>query len=195
MPHAGRTFFLASFILVGCAQEASIPTPRYPTAPRAESASLTFTATNAATRLNLPCAQREGEIDNGLDDDCDGRIDRQAEPSQASLFITLSHNTQVDVELSLSAGPSPSADASLDKNVISRVQVCQGSEPFAIQQAVFPQLEKGKYEVAVTHGKVCGADLPVTVDAALWLQGKAQGVYAVRVAPGERTVLGTVEVR
>lgn len=195
MPHAGRTVCLSSLVLFGCAQEASIPTPRYPTAPRAATASLAFTPASAATRLTLPCTERESEIDNGLDDDCDGRVDRQAEPSRASLFIALSHNTQVDVELALSAGPSPSADASLDKNVISRVQVCQSAEPFAIQQAAFPQLEKGKYEVAVTHGKVCGADLPVTVDASLWLEGKAQGVYAIRVAPGERTVLGTVEVR
>ena len=183
--------------LCACSPEVVAPTPRYPSTaqPAAEQRTLTFTPASDITRLTLPCSAHELEKDNGLDDDCDGHIDRQVKPSEASLFIALSHNTQVDVELSVTATGDSAAEASLEKSVISRVQVCEAAEPFAMQEAAFTKLERGRYELAIVHGKACGATLPATVDASLWLEGKTQGVYGVTVAPEGRSVLGTLEVR
>ncbi len=195
MLHARCTSLLAAVLFLGCGPAAVTATPRYPSAPHiGDSGGIGFTPASGITRLEIPCAEVERPIDNGLDDDCDGRVDRQAEASNASLFISLVHNTQVDLELALTAA-EPSGQDSLAKSVVSRVQVCQSAAPFAIQQAAFAQLAKGRYELAVAHGKTCGADLPATVNASLWLQGQAQGVYAVNVAPGGRAVLGTIEVR
>lgn len=193
--HAARTAFVATLFVYGCSPQLVPTTPRYPTAARTAERELSFMPASGVTRLVLPCAEVENEIDNGLDDNCDGRLDQQAEPITANLFVALAHNTQVDLELAMTAGSDPAAEASLTKSVISRVQVCQSAAPFTIQQAAFPQLAPGRYEIAIVHGKACGAELPATANASLWLEGKAKGVYAVNVAPGGRIVLGTVEVR
>ncbi len=195
MQHAGRIVPVAALLAVACGTQVVATTPSYPAVSgQSVETRLSFTPASGITKLALPCTKAEREIDNGLDDNCDGRVDRQTEPSRAGLFISLAHSTQVDVELTLTAS-DPASEASLDKSMISRVQVCQSAEPFALQQAAFPKLAKGRYELAVAHGKVCGEGLPAAVDASLWLQGQTQGVYGLSVPPGERAVLGTIEVR
>jgi len=134
--------------------------------------------------------QSELALDNGLDDDCDGAVDGRPKASDLTLFVTLSHPSLVDVTLALTPGKAEPDGAKLE-----RAHVCETGAAFSVQTLSLPSLAKGHYELTLTRAATCGAELPASVDASVWLHGKLSGVYAVSVAPGAPTLLGAVDLQ
>jgi len=183
---------LTASSVLGCAAAPKVVTPSYP--PRSASAheaSATFTPAEGVAPLTLPCTQAESEIDNGLDDDCNGTVDHHALTPEAPVLVTLSHSTQTDVALALTKGTTDAAST----GVLGRTHVCDTGSSFAVQTLLVSKLEQGRYELTLSRGATCGAELTGPVDAAIWIHGKPYGVYAVRVTPGAATRLGTVDVQ
>lgn len=183
---------LAASSVLGCAAAPKPVTPRYPALSEgAHEASVTFTPAEGALPITLPCTQAENEIDNGLDDDCNGTVDHHPLTPAAPVLVTLSHSTQTDVALALTKGATDAAST----GVLGRTHVCDAGASFAVQTLRVSKLEQGRYELTLARGATCGAELSGPVDAAIWIHGKPHGVYAVNVAPGAATRLGTVDVQ
>jgi len=173
---------------------ATTPVPAAPEYPKLEvktTTQLTLSMANAATKLSIPCSATEPELDNGLDDNCDGQIDQGSETQAQALRVALAHPNDVDVQLVLSRGaPTFAAVAKAEEQ-----RVCDGSAAFATQRMEVNQLDQGTYQVLLVRGARCGADKVANVNAALWLEGKTQGVYGVRVQTGETVQIATLDVK
>ncbi len=170
--------------------KSQLPRPTATAATATATATAAFTPADGLTRISLPCAASEREIDNGLDDDCDGAVDRSA-TNQAPVFVTLSHSALVDVSLALKEGEHDAASS----GVLERAHVCEAGAPFSVQTLLLSKLAPGHYELTLTRAATCGAELTTAVDASIWVYGKLLGVYAVSVAPGAATRLGALDVR
>ncbi len=195
--HLGRVTLATSLLVFGCAPAPALKTPNYPPAPSraAAPAPSTFTVAPGVTRLTLPCAPNEAALENGLDDDCDGRLDTGTEPIHASLLITLTHNSAVDLTLTLTpAKQAKGVASSLPPGAHATLHACTSDAPFTLHTATLQDLPTGRYELALSHGPGCGTEATGVATASLWLQGRPVGAYGVAVAPRERTVLGTLDV-
>ena len=169
---------------------ATTSTPSYPSLAPKHQADESFTPAPNATRLVLPCAKQEPEVDNGLDDNCDGRVDHQPDSKHVALLITLSHPSLVDVHVALK--PEPKGEFPPE---VSREHLCEEGAPFAIQSLRLPDVPKGRYDLTVSHGASCGTDVSAPVNASVWLYGRLVGVFSVSLAADAPTVVGTLDVR
>lgn len=194
--HVGRVTLATSLLVFGCAPAPAIQAPHYPPAPSraADPAPSAFTVAPGVTRLTLPCAPNEAPLENGLDDDCDGRLDTATAPSHASLVVTLTHHSAVDLTLTLTPAKQPAGVASSLPPIAHAVlHACAGDAPFTLHTATLKDLPTGRYELALSHGPGCGTEATGTATASLWLQGRPIGTYGFAVPPHARTVLGTLD--
>lgn len=185
-----RVSLLCLAPLSACAATPAPAAPEYPKVEAKPALTLNLTMASSANKLSLPCATSEPAIDNGLDDDCDGRVD-QAAAASGALSIALAHASDVDVKLVVSA----TAPATAPAGEATAERVCDGSAPFAIQHLDVEKLEPGHYDLTLVRADACGKDKGATVSASLSLDGKAQVVYAIALKPGESVPVASLDVK
>jgi hypothetical protein len=197
-----RTLFAASALaasaaLVDCAPaartnnssagfSASTPPPSGSEAPPLRSGPTTtaqVTAPTEATAVQTRCDANAPESCNGLDDNCNGRIDEGCGYNGGGLQITASWQTDADINLVVTdpqnrevAEGHPAPGATLDQTANFN---CVRSRP-TLENAVWsaPRPPAGRYEVRLTAFDMCSAEeTPVTVSISVG--GRVVGTWRV----------------
>jgi hypothetical protein len=152
--------------------------------------SITLTLTAGGSELALACQQQEPALANGVDDDCDGRVDGEAAQGNELLSISLVRRSDVDLTLALRA-----SDGQLVAPSTTRTSgACDTAAPFALTQTDFETLAPGSYEVVVAEGPACKGKQPPFAHVAL-RAANGQAVAVGLSVAAEPVVIATAVVR
>ena len=148
------------------------------------------------------CSPGAGEACNGLDDNCDGRIDEGCGWASGQIQVTLSWNSGADMDLYVydpsgyqiyyGDRASPSGGM-LDHDARG---MCTGNGPIENVYWSSPRPPSGNYTVEVHYWGDCGdrAAIPTPVQVSISVGGAIIGVYQATLYPDQRTTIATFPV-
>jgi hypothetical protein len=130
-------------------------------------------------------------LDNGIDDDCDGRVDRDASPSDAALSLAVEHPAAQDVQLSL-VGPD---GHSATTESVTEQGVCAEGAPFALTRLRASELTPGEYSVRLQPGSRCTRPSPTVAHLSILTADGHQLSLGAQLVDQAPVTLATVRVR
>jgi hypothetical protein len=148
------------------------------------------------------CTPGAGEACNGLDDNCDGRIDEGCGWASGQIQVTLSWGTGADMDLYVydpsgyqiyyGNTTSPSGGV-LDHDARG---YCTGNGTIENVYWSTPRPPAGNYTVEVHYWGDCGdgAAIPTPVQVSISVGGQIIGVYGATLYPDQRTTIATFPV-
>lgn len=143
-------------------------------------------------RVEVDCTEAAVEACNGLDDNCDGRIDEGCGWESGPLQITASWDTGADIDLyvvepsgfriSNLSDVSPTGGR-LDHD--ARGACVPGGD--SVENVVWADAAPpGEYLVELHFWGACGASGPTEVTVSVAARGSVVGVYRITLAEGQR---------
>jgi tRNA (guanosine-2'-O-)-methyltransferase len=180
----------------GCVRRArtiveSEPTPP---APAPQSASEVQVQVQAGVSVSgVQCTAGASEQCNGLDDNCDGRIDEGCGYQSGAIQITLAWQTGADIDLyvtdpsgftiSYQDRQSPTGGV-LDHD--ARGACVSGSDTIENVYWNTPAPPRGQYLIELHYWGDCGVAGATPAQVSFSVGGRVVGVYNVTLAPGQR---------
>jgi hypothetical protein len=183
-------------VALGCAHASAPSAASVAETPAPEAVpptrAVALTAGPQAAGLTLACQREEPSLRNGVDDDCDGRVDGEPAPSEQVLSVSLVRAPDVDVVLMLRRSDGQVVTPSRTR----ATGVCEAAAPFALTRADYDALEPGTYEVVLTRVATCQGNSKPFTHATIWTADEKPQRLALGVSLGaEPVVLATAEVR
>ncbi len=143
--------------------------------------------------MGVQCTQGVAETCNGLDDNCDGRIDEGCGWQSGAVQITLAWQTGADIDLyvtdpsgfviSYQDRQSPTGGV-LDHD--ARGACVPGGDTVENVYWSTPQPPRGQYYVELHYWGDCGVAGITPAQVSIAVGGRVVGVYNVTLAPGDR---------
>ncbi len=145
------------------------------------------------TRSEPQCTEGAFDVCNGLDDDCDARIDEGCGWETGSVQITLAWETGADLDLYV-VDPSGYTISYMDRAAPgggrldhdARGACVPGSDTVENVFWNTPTPPRGRYAVDVHYWGECGATGPTPARVSIAVAGRILGVYDFTVVPGQR---------
>ena len=172
--------------------EVTPPPPVQPTPPPAQ-ATFQIELQAGVTSLGIQCTPGARETCNGLDDNCDGRIDEGCGWQTGAVQITAAWQTGADIdlyvtdpsgfEISYQNRQSPTGGI-LDHD--ARGACVPGSDTIENVYWSTPQPPRGRYFIELHYWGDCGVAGPTPVQVSIAVGGQIVGVYNVLLTRGER---------
>lgn len=201
----------ASLALVDCAPTATrntpvrtvpppSPGPAAPLPPSAPTATARVTAPPEATPVQTRCEAAAPESCNGLDDNCNGRIDEGCGYQSGGFQATVAWQSDADINLvvvdpqgnEVAEGRNSPTGGSIDQSANFN---CVRARP-TLENAVWaaPTPPRGRYELRLTAFDMCSAQsAPVTLS--LSVGGRVVGTWRVEFTYPRQEFSFGVEVR
>ncbi len=143
--------------------------------------------------VGIQCAPGAQEVCNGLDDNCDGRIDEGCGWQSGAIQITLAWQTGADIDLyvtdpsgftiSYADRQSPTGGV-LDHD--ARGACVPGSDTIENVYWNTPAPPRGQYMIELHYWGNCGVAGVTPAQVSISVGGRVVGVYNVTLAPGQR---------
>ena len=184
-----RPWWVAAALFVGACAPEAVPAapPKYPALPKPAEASSQFVPDASLTAAELACGPSELP-ENGLDDDCDGTIDR-ANAGAIELTITTSQRTEStgEVRLGLTAEAGGAVPEQAAQHSTSR------GPAVSVNRLDLSALPRGRYRVTASRlgAEPGAAELSLAVSLAT--KGSSHA-YLLRLGAEETRTLGLIEV-
>ena len=152
--------------------------------------------TSGVQIIEATCTQGAAEVCNGLDDNCDGRIDENCGYSSGNVQITLSWDTGADLDLYVTdpnqetlnyRNTNVSSGGRLDQDARGQCRSAQANNTIenVFWDAGTPP--PGNYGVAVHYYGECNSNAgPTNATVSVSVGGQIMGVYRVVLAPAQR---------
>lgn len=162
----------------------------------------TGTAGAGIVIITPTCSPGATEACNGLDDNCDGRIDEGCGWASGQIQVTLAWNTGADMDLYVydpsgyriyyGDRSSPSGGV-LDHDARG---YCTGNGSIENVYWSSPRPPSGNYTVEVHYWGDCGdgGAIPTPVQVSISVGGNIIGVYTATLYPDQRTTMATFPV-
>jgi len=151
------------------------------------------------TSLGDRCTQGAREECNGLDDNCDGRIDEGCGWQSGAVQITAAWQTGADIdlyvtdpagyEISYQNRESPTGGI-LDHD--ARGACVEGTGTVENVYWSTPQPPRGRYYIELHYYGDCGVAGVTPVQVSIAVGGQIAGVYNVELMPGQRLPIATL---
>lgn len=186
----------------------STPQPAVPGGDEAEAPASPETATltpaEGAAAIEQPCTEGVEERCDAVDQDCDGAIDEGCGYATGALQVTLTWNSDADLDLVVSPPEGPSLDSSnpslpsgatLDHQ--GRGACAQEDPPHGnLENAHWPEAPSaGDYRIAVSYVSGCADEPPpTTATVSVSYGGEVRGVYNVTLAEPASAPVATLGV-
>lgn len=145
------------------------------------------------TAVGIQCAPGAAEQCNGLDDNCDGRIDEGCGWQSGAIQITLAWQTGADIDLyvtdpsgftiSYQDRQSPTGGV-LDHD--ARGACVRGSDTIENVYWSTPTPPRGQYMIELHYWGDCGVAGVTPAQVSISVGGRVVGVYNVTLSPGQR---------
>ncbi len=145
------------------------------------------------TVVEFQCVPGSAEQCNGLDDNCDGRIDEGCGYESGQIQITLAWATGADIDLYVNdpfgetlyyAHRQSSSGGILDHD--ARGACVGGSDTIENTYWSSPTPPRGTYQVEVHYWGNCGVAGPTPVQVSISVGGRVIGVYNMTLGEGQR---------
>ncbi|MFO0683822.1 MAG: MopE-related protein [Sandaracinus sp.] len=172
---------------------AESPPPQPPPTPPPQEATIQIQLQAGVTTSSIQCIPGAAEACNGLDDNCDGRIDEGCGWQSGAVQITLSWDTGADIdlyvtdpsgfEINYAARESPTGGI-LDHD--ARGACVPGTGTIENVYWSTPTPPRGEYYVALHYWGDCGVAGMTPAHVSISVGGRIVGVYDVVLAPGQR---------
>jgi hypothetical protein len=143
--------------------------------------------------MGVQCVPSSQETCNGLDDNCDGRIDEGCGWQSGAVQITLAWQTGADIdlyvtdpsgfEISYQQRESPTGGV-LDHD--ARGACVSGGDTIENVYWSTPQPPRGQYYIELHYWGDCGVAGLTPAQVSIAVGGQVVGVYNVTLTPGER---------
>ncbi len=143
--------------------------------------------------VGIQCTQGAAEQCNGLDDNCDGRIDEGCGYQSGAIQVTLAWQTGADIDLyvtdpsgftiSYQDRQSPTGGV-LDHD--ARGACVPGSDTIENVYWNTPQPPSGQYMIELHYWGDCGVAGVTPAQVSISVGGRVVGVYNVTLSPGQR---------
>ena len=177
------------------------PPPPPVTPPPPAQATFQIELQAGVTSLGVQCTPGVAESCNGLDDNCDGRIDEGCGWQTGAIQITLAWQTGADIDLyvrdpsgfenSSQTRQSPTGGI-LDHD--ARGACVPGGDTIENVYWSTPQPPRGRYDIALHYWGDCGVAGPTPAQVSISVGGQIVGVYNVVLTPGERLPIATLPI-
>jgi tRNA (guanosine-2'-O-)-methyltransferase len=143
--------------------------------------------------VGIQCTPGAAEACNGLDDNCDGRIDEGCGWQSGAIQITLAWQTGADIDLyvtdpsgftiSYQDRQSPTGGI-LDHD--ARGACVRGGDTIENVYWNTPQPPRGQYMIELHYWGDCGVAGVTPAQVSISVGGRVVGVYNVTLSPGQR---------
>jgi hypothetical protein len=165
------------------------------TAPQPPTGSITVQAhapPSGVTVLEAQCSTGAAESCNGLDDNCDGRIDEGCGWESGQIQITLAWNTGADIDLYVTdpfgqtinyQARQSNSGGVLDRDARG---ACAGGDTIENVYWTSPQPPRGVYQVELHYWGSCGVAGPTPTTVSISVGGRVIGVYNVTLYDQQR---------
>ncbi|MEO0326464.1 MAG: hypothetical protein AAF447_26185 [Myxococcota bacterium] len=170
-------------------------------APVLAADALSLEAGEGVVRVPTVCDRAAGEACNGLEDDCDGRVDEGCGYAAGALQVTVAWNSDADVDLYV-IDPSGEALSFHQRRTESGGHLdhdargaCRPQAQERVENAVWHDAPPpGTYRVEAHYLFECDEAGPTTTTVSVATAGVVAGAYNYTLSPNERATLLTFEV-
>ena len=162
---------------------------------------LSLEPADGVVRVPAVCDRAAGEACNGLEDDCDGRVDEGCGYGGGALQVTLAWNSDADVDLYV-IDPSGEEVSFHQRRVASGGHLdhdargaCRPQAEARVENAVWQDAPPpGTYRVEAHYLFECEDAGRTTTTVSIAAAGVVAGAYNYTLTPNERATLLTFEV-
>ncbi len=148
-------------------------------------------AAEGVTLVEFSCTEGAPEACNGVDDDCDGRVDEDCGFGGGAVQITATWNSGADLDLVITP-PDDAADGGIDHD--GRSACAPDADHARIADASFAEATPGRWRVAISTADACGHEGPTTASVSVSFGGHAFGPFNRTLDAGEEAEILTFDV-
>jgi hypothetical protein len=177
------------------------PPPVTTTPPPPAEATIQIQLQAGVTQSTVQCVPGAAEACNGLDDNCDGRIDEGCGWASGAIQITASWDTGADIDLHVTdpsgfeiyyADRQSPTGGILDHD--ARGACVPGTGTIENVYWSTPTPPRGQYYVELHYWGDCGVAGMTPAHVAISVGGRTVGTYDVMLAPGQRLPIAMLPI-